>query len=195
MKDKQELFTKSSKLYLSLQNRILELATYKNESEENKKELLQSFDALLSIMMLYVAAFDLNVYDIELKFIDLITIEKDILKEYNLSHGTNYNWKNINKIFSISDFNKFVDELYDFSKENIQILILFLANVDSLTSKDEYKYIEEKLKELMYNFMLVDGQTSDDEKAFVNYIVQKLFLSKYDSIKQLFLKTKISINI
>lgn len=184
----QAEFTKASRLYLLCQNKISDLYKLQIGKKDLKKdELLKQFDYLLQIMLMYIALIDSHISPIELRFIDLITVDGDCLKELNKLKGTSYTWDNLSDSFVDKDsFNKFVDETAYLFDLKINQLIMFLASADAFTDEYEINYFYDKIKEILLIFINFDGNVNHIEEKFVDYVLEKLMMEKYRELKSVF---------
>lgn len=184
----QEIFTQASSIYLDCQQKIREL--YNVEAKENKldeKTLLTDFDLLLQISLLYLSVSDHNILNIELKFIKLLTIEDDILTDYNKMNNKALSWDNLKDTYlSEKDFVSFIDETYSSFSKEINEFILFISSIDAITLKNYYAFFETQIKEIMRLFIAIDGDMSVNEIKEIKIILDKIFLKKYQSSKLIF---------
>lgn len=185
----QDLFNRASRLYLDCQFKIGEIYQYRvGKRQVNKDKLLKEFDLLLQIMLMYTSLIDMEISDIELRFIDLLTVDYDCLKEYNKHYGTSYTWNNITTIFPNDDkFNLFVDDVYHLVSLQISDLLMFLASNDAFSETNDILFFSEKIKEILLVFIGIDGNIMTKEEAFVGYIIKRILLDEYNGVKEAFM--------
>ena len=83
MKDLQENFTQASRIYLSFEEEIRQMYNIKPNNIISLDNALKSFDIMVQMIYLYMAALNNDVSVLELKYIKKITIEEDILDYIN----------------------------------------------------------------------------------------------------------------
>lgn len=180
---KQEIFTKTSRIYLDIENKIKEMYEFSDKNDYKLTDLYKSFDILVQVLLLYISISNDNVSNDELEFIDKLTIEEDILDEYNYQFDKNLTWDNLNEIFMDSkSFEAFINDTYDLFYFKLSKLIMFLASVDSYTNKDYYSIIRAELKEMLELFILID----DNKDNNIDLVLDKVILNKYLSLKNMF---------
>ena len=179
----QEILNEASREYIDLEEYIKKLCI-ENHKESKTKEVLDSLDITLQVMLMYLSVSNLSVPDIELTFIRLLTTEKDIIDAYNLEKGTKYSWDNIReKYMEASELKKFINDSYAHFKADIDKLIGFLSGCDSLTKEDNLLYIENKLRIILTLFTQI---SNDTDLSYIDLILNEVFVNKYKSLKDIF---------
>ncbi len=174
--DKQKLFNEASYAYLECQRQIKELNLYKPSKNYNSDDLLKDFDILIQVLLLYAANLDHEIYDIELKFINLLTVEEDILLPFNKS------WNEVSKIAEDSKlFMDFVDSIYKEYYARIQSFIMFLAANDAITEEDFSKCFIKELKTILESFTLIKDCNTNIDK-----IIENSFTKIYRELKSVY---------
>lgn len=184
----QEEFTQASRIYLDCQAHISEMYLYRvGNKDMSKDELLKSFDYLLQIMLMYVAFIDSKISDVELQFIDLITANGDCLTDLNSRLGTSYTWESLSSSnIEKETLNKYIEETRCYFEVKVNRLIMFLAMQDAFTKEDEAMYFRKQILKILLIFINFDGNVNNLEPKFIEFIIERLFLEKYNSLKSVF---------
>ena len=190
MSYEQEIFNKAYNIYFECQNKLFTLYdTRNNKNIITKQELINEFDIMLHVIMLYVSCVDDNVSDIELSFIQKITVEEDILKIYNDKLNLNMRWDDLkNDAISDDKFQAFVDKTLEAFSSEINRLIMFISLNDALTKENYYEYFKQRILDILELFIKIDKDDDKVEYRFIPYIIEKVFLEKYRELKDMFEK-------
>ena len=184
----QEKFNKASYIYLECQNRINDMVKFKvGKNEVKKDELLKEFDYLLQIILFNVGIVDNNLTKKKLLFIDLLTTDGDILEEYNRKLSKEYTWEGLgNTNLEVDVLNNFINDATMLFIDKINNLIMFLATNDAFRGDNDYLFFKEKIEEILKIYTNFDSVETEKEKAFIKYIIDKMFLEKYLDLKEVF---------
>ncbi len=185
MKDLQSNFTDASRIYLSLENQIRQMFNLKPNKSVSLDSALKSFDILVQMLYLYMAAIDDDVSELEFKYIKKLTIEEDILDYINSVSNKNYTWESISSNhMSLEEYDDFIHYTNNLVQPKISSFIMLVSSIDAMTKKDYYKEFVQGFKELFKLFCNVKSEV--DYEVEIDEILNIIFLSKYRSLKTIF---------
>ncbi|MGL4949471.1 MAG: hypothetical protein ACRC5M_03730 [Anaeroplasmataceae bacterium] len=186
MKKTQENLTKSSMIYFDCQKLIKEMFLEKGSRKdyESSEDTLECFDILLQIILLKLASNNNILTKFELSFIDLLIVEKDILEDFSKKTSQHYTWDQLLVDDECGlDEHKFISNLCDFYKKDLDVFILFLASIDSYTDENYFELLFNNILKIMLLFSEVD---ITEAKTDFEQILAPIFTNKYNKFKNLF---------
>lgn len=185
MKDLQENFTQASKIYLSLEEEIRQMYNSKPNNIISLDNALKSFDIMVQMIYLYMAALNNDVSVLELKYIKKITIEEDILDYINCVSGKKFTWSSISSAHMTNEeYEDFLHYTNNIVEPKISSFIMLVSSIDALTKKDYYKEFVAGFKQLFKLFCGVSSNSDYDNE--IDEILNTIFLAKYRSLKTIF---------
>lgn len=168
--------------YIDIQ-RVLKQMNEHSGSKYKNSTILKDFDIVLQCVLLYISFNNKTVDSYEMKFIDKITLESDILKILSEKLGRTISWNDLTKLSGSTKLQDFLDSmLHIFSKE-INDFISFIGKSDGLTIKEYDKILYDDIKKICNYLAILDGDESDLE--CVDKAIRDVFFDRYLDLKNI----------